>query len=305
MLAQPTRLDQISAFASDDWLFERKLDGLRCLAVRNGSEVELWSRNHLPFTARFPHVVAALRAVPADPFVFDGEVVAYAGDRTSFALLQNPSPETRPVYTAFDVLHLLGRDTRGLPLTERSSLLAMAARDAGEPIRVSEHLEGDPAELLAAACERGWEGLVAKRRSSPYRSGRSADWRKLKCSARQELVIGGWSDPTGSRIGFGALLVGYYDRDHLLRYAGRVGTGFDDRLLRQLHRDLHAIEIERSPFADVVPAKGVHWARPELVGEVEFTEWTRDGRLRHPRFAGLRPDKAAGEVVREDPGRLR
>jgi DNA ligase D-like protein (predicted ligase) len=302
MLAQPTRLpEQITVFRSGDWLYERKLDGLRCIAVRNSNVVELWSRNRLSFNARFTHVVLALRQLPVDRFVIDGEIAAFDGDRTSFSLLQNPGSETVPVYSVFDLLNLLGEDVRHLALTERTGLLAKALSGAGDPIRTTERVRGEPSELLAQACARGWEGLVAKRADGPYRMGRSPDWRKLKCSASQELVVGGWTDPSGARTGFGALLVGYYESDGRLRYAGRVGTGFDERLLRQMHRDLLARESRESPFSDPVPAKGVHWARPELVAQVDFTEWTRDGRLRHPRFAGLRPDKAATEVVREQP----
>jgi DNA ligase D-like protein (predicted ligase) len=306
MLAEPTRLpDQMSAFRSGDWLYERKLDGLRCIAVRNANVVELWSRNRLSFNARFPHVATALLRLPVDQFVLDGEIVALDGDRTSFSLLQNPRPETVPVYSVFDLLHLLGEDIRHLALTERTALLNKALNKelagAGGSIRGTERVRGDPSDLLSDACARGWEGLVAKRADGPYRTGRSPDWRKLKCSASQELVVGGWTDPSGARTGFGALLVGYYDSDGGLRYAGRVGTGFDERLLRQLHRDLLARERPESPFSDPVPPKGVHWARPELVAQVEFTEWTNDGKLRHPRFAGLRIDKAPTEVVRESP----
>jgi DNA ligase D-like protein (predicted ligase) len=300
MLAELTRLpDHVNTFRSGDWLYERKLDGLRCIAVRNSNVVELWSRNRLSFTARFPHVAAALRELPVDRFVIDGEVVAFDGDHTSFSLLQNPRPDTAPVYSVFDLLHLLGEDIRHLALTERTDLLAKAITGAGSQIRHTERVRGDPAQLLADACGRGWEGLVAKRADGPYRAGRSPDWRKLKCSASQELVVGGWTDPSGARTGFGALLVGYYDSAGRLRYAGRVGTGFDERLLRKLHHDLLASEVTTSPFFDPIPTKGVHWVRPELVAQVEFTEWTTDGKLRHPRFSGLRPDKTPTEVVRE------
>jgi DNA ligase D-like protein (predicted ligase) len=302
MLAEPTRLpDQLNVFRSGDWLYERKLDGLRCIAVRNSNRVELWSRNRLSFNARFPHVVAALLAVPVDRFVIDGEIAAFDGDRTSFSLLQNPRPGTVPQYSVFDLIHLLGEDVRHLGLTDRTALLTKALSSAGPPIRPTERIRGDPSELLSDACARGWEGLVAKRAEGPYRTGRSPDWRKLKCSASQELVVGGWTDPSGARTGFGALLVGYYDGDGQLRYAGRVGTGFDERVLRQIHRDLLARTSRESPFFDPVPPKGVHWVRPELVAQVEFTEWTNDGKLRHPRFAGLRSDKAPTEVVRESP----
>lgn len=307
MLAQPTRVpDQLGTFRQGDWLYERKLDGLRCLAVRNGAQVELWSRNRLSFTGRFPQVVSALRSLPGEPFVLDGEVVAFDGERTSFTLLQNPSPATQNVYSVFDLLHLLGRDVRHLTLEERADLLTRTLAEPADGLRLTERVGAGPtgppadaASLLATACGHGWEGLIAKRASSPYRAGRSPDWRKLKCSARQELVVAGWTDPSGARTGFGALLVGYYDDRQVLRYAGRVGTGFDEKQLRRLHDELVAIEVDRSPFEDRIPEKAVHWARPEMVAEVEFTEWTRDGRLRHPRFVGIRPDKSPADVVRE------
>ncbi len=305
MLAQSLRWPEEGApLRRDEWVFERKLDGLRAIAVRDGSSVELWSRNHLSFTRRFPGVVAALAALPVDSFVLDGEVAAFEGDRTSFQRLQSGevAPDgSEPVLVAFDLLVLLGRPTTGLPLTDRYQLLRQTLATPVEPsplLRLSEHLPGRAEELLARACAQGWEGLVAKKATSAYHSGRSPDWRKLKCSARQELVVGGWTDPSGARTGFGALLVGHYDGDRLI-YAGKVGTGFDERTLRSLHARLRDLAIERSPFSDPPREKGAHWARPALVAEVSFTEWTRDGRLRHPSFLGLRPDKDPAEVVRE------
>ena len=163
-------------------------------------------------------------------------------------------------------------------------------------------LQGEPSEVLDLACSSGWEGLVAKRIDSGYRSGRSQDWQKLKCTASQELVIAGWTEPRRSRVGLGALLVGYFDEAGHLRYAGKVGTGLSDDLLVELHQALRAREVSDSPFADPPRQGGTHWARPELVGEVAFSEWTRDGRLRHPSFQGLRPDKTAAEVRREVKG---
>ena len=290
-----------------EWIYERKLDGLRCVAVCTGGRVELWSRNHLSFGRRFPLVVAELADLGVRPMVLDGEVVAFDEDgNTSFQLLQAGGPGPDPVYVVFDLIHLLGRDTTVLPLTERADLLRRILPPRGSAVagphhlQVSEHLVGSPAELLDRACRQGWEGLVAKRADSRYRSGRTPDWRKIKCSARQELVIGGWTDPSGSRVGFGALLVGYH-RDGELRYAGRVGTGFDERTLRSLHSEMRRLEVPASPFIDLDRQPGTHWARPELVAEVAFTEWTRDGRLRHPSFLGLRPDKAPADVTREDP----
>jgi DNA ligase D-like protein (predicted ligase) len=283
-----------------DWQYERKFDGLRCVAVRNAGQVDLLSRNRLSFNARFPEVAVALAKLPSDRFVVDGELVAFDGDQTSFALLQSSPHPAHLTYCVFDLLRLGGRDTTGLTLTERQSQLAATLGEGHAPLSLVRPLEGRPPDLLDRACGLGWEGLIAKRINSPYRSGRSPDWQKLKCTASQELVIGGWTEPTRSRVGFGALLVGYY-ADGRLRYAGKVGTGFTNQLLRQLHQQLAGREIPDSPFADPVREKGAHWARPELVGEIAFTEWTSDGRLRHPSFHGLRPDKQAHEVRRETP----
>jgi DNA ligase D-like protein (predicted ligase) len=283
------------------WQYERKFDGLRGLAVRNGKRTDLLSRNRLSFNDRFPEVVSALANLPSANFVVDGEIVAFDGDQTSFHLLQSsPHPEGL-TYCLFDLLYLDGRDLTSLPLTQRQAFLAAVLAPGHRPLSLVKPLQGEPAVLLKRACSSGWEGLVAKRVNSPYRSGRSPDWQKLKCTASQELVVAGWTEPTRSRIGLGALLVGYYDDQGRLRYAGKVGTGFTNQLLRQLHGELLAREAPTSPFFDSVREKGAHWARPELVGEVAFTEWTEDGRLRHPSFQGLRPDKAATEVRREDP----
>jgi bifunctional non-homologous end joining protein LigD len=284
-----------------DWQYERKFDGLRCVAVRNATRVDLFSRNRLSYNARFPEVASALAKLPSARFVLDGELVAFDGDQTSFALLQSsPHPE-HLTYCVFDLLHLDGWDTTGLGLTERQARLAATLGAGHAPLSLVRPLDGRPADLLDRACGSGWEGLIAKRIDSPYRSGRSPDWQKLKCTASQELVIGGWTEPARSRVGLGALLVGYYDDHRRLRYAGKVGTGFSNQLLVQLHQDLLAREMADSPFADLIREKGAHWARPELVGAVAFTEWTTDGRLRHPSFQGLRPDKPAREVRRESP----
>ncbi|MGI8751853.1 MAG: non-homologous end-joining DNA ligase [Acidimicrobiales bacterium] len=299
MLAQAAKVtDHRTRGDRADWLYERKLDGLRTIAVRNGDDVELWSRNHQRFTHRFPGVVRALGNVAAGSFTIDGEIVAFDGERTSFGLLQR-GKGSEPIYCAFDLLQLLGRDTTGLPLADRKRLLAQALQGAPEPVRTVDPLDGDPDQMLTDACRSGWEGLVAKRADSIYHAGRSGDWLKLKCSASQELVVGGWTDPSGSRSGLGALILGYYDDGGSLRYAGKVGTGFNEAELRSLRARLDGLGTERSPFADPVPVKGSHWSRPELVAAVSFTEWTSDGRLRHPSFDGLREDKEPREVRRE------
>jgi bifunctional non-homologous end joining protein LigD len=284
----------------DGWVYERKLDGLRCIAVRRGDSVELYSRSRQSFTGRFGGITAAMGRLPADDVVLDGEIVALEGDRTSFALLQRPGSTATPLLFAFDILHLAGADLPGRPLLERKARLAEVVGER-DPIRPVRHLEGDAATLLRRACAAGWEGLIAKRADGPYRSGRSSDWLKLKCSASQELVIGGWTEPRGARTHFGAILVGYHDRQGL-RYAGKVGTGFDTATLADLHRRMVARERSTSPFVDRVREKAAHWTEPELVANIAFTEWTDDGKLRHPRYEGLRPDKDPGTVTRETPG---
>jgi len=283
-----------------DWIYERKLDGLRCVAVRNGGDVELWSRNHKSFNTRFPALAGALAELPVDNFTVDGELVAFDGnDFLGFGALQEHGSKVDVVYGIFDVLHLHGRDTRSLPLNERKKLLGTLLVPSPH-LHPLEALSDDPGALLPAACAQGWEGLVAKRPDGPYEAGRSTDWCKLKCTASQELVVGGWTDPHGARSGFGALLVGYYEGDQL-RYAGKVGTGFSVETIAGLSGRLSRFARDGSPFADSVAERGVHWVEPALVANIAFTEWTRDGRLRHPRFEGLRPDKDPATVVRERP----
>jgi bifunctional non-homologous end joining protein LigD len=295
MLATLVDADQWLAQRHDGWAFQRKLDGLRCVAVRNGDHVELWSRNHNSFNVRFPKVVADLRSQPVDNFTLDGELVAHNGkDFVGFGQLQQHGSTLEVIYCVFDVLHLVGNDTKDLPLDDRARLL----REAITPAAHLQLVEDIAKPSLPTACRKGWEGLIAKRRAAVYRAERSSEWVKLKCSASQELVIGGWTEPQGSRHGFGALLVGYYDGD-ALRYAGKVGTGYTEKTLASLSAELHKLERPTSPFDGAIREKGTHWAEPELVAEIAFTEWTRDGRLRHPRFEGLRPDKRATAVVRE------
>ena len=201
---------------------------------------------------------------------------------------------------AFDLLHLAGHDTTALPLHARRRLLRNAVGFHG-PLRLTPSRKREGERLFEEACKRGWEGLIAKRADAPYTHGRSRDWLKFKCSNQQEMVIGGFTAPQGARTEFGALLVGHYE-DGELRYAGKVGTGFDRATLAELGGRLRELERESSPFAEVKPLPaGTHLVEPELVAQVAFTEWTRDGRLRHPRFLGLRNDKPAREVVRERP----
>jgi DNA ligase D-like protein (predicted ligase) len=290
------------AFSDPGWIFERKLDGVRCLAHRDKRGVKLVSRTDRSMNADYPELVAALEAEPCEDFVVDGEVVAFDGRGiTSFSRLQRRHRQRVAIfYYVFDLLRLNGEDTRDLSLRERKAELRRALHFEG-PVRFSPHRNGHGEELFREACRKGLEGIMAKRADSTYRATRSSDWRKLKCHAEQELVIGGYTAPQGSRTDFGALLVGYFEDDRL-SYAGKVGTGFDQETLRELGERLRGLERDDPPFHDVHPIpRGTHWVEPKLVAQIAFTEWTRDGRLRHPRFLGLRTDKPAREVVRERP----
>jgi len=283
-----------------DWSYERKLDGLRCIAIRRGGELGLWSRNHNSFNSRFPAIANDLSGRALDQFAVDGEIVAFDGtDFRGFGDLQRHGRTMTAVFCVFDLLRVGGRDVTQLPLAERKARLRELIEPT-EQLSVVDPLPGDGISLLSDACAQGWEGLIAKRVASRYVSGRSLDWRKLKCTASQELVVGGWTEPQGSRQEFGALLVGYFDAVGL-RYAGKVGTGFDTPTLHQLGTELRRRERPTSPFTDLVRERRSHWVTPELVAAVSFSEWTRDGRLRHPRFEGLRTDKDPRDVVREQP----
>jgi DNA ligase D-like protein (predicted ligase) len=258
------------------------------------------SRNDLDLGGRYPEVREALAAQDHDRFAVDGEIVAFEGSQTSFARLAQRG--RRPVavfFYVFDLLWIDGYDVRALDLRSRKRLLRTALHFQ-DPLRLSSHRNRDGEALFTEACRKGWEGVVAKRADSPYRETRSRDWLKFKCEAGQELVIGGFTEPHGSRTDFGALLVGYFS-DERLQYAGKVGTGFDQATLDSLGERLRRLERTTSPFAEpeAIRERGVHWVTPELVAQLGFTEWTRAGRLRHPRFQGLRDDKPAADVVRE------
>jgi bifunctional non-homologous end joining protein LigD len=291
-------------FSDPAWLFERKLDGVRCIAHRDSSGVRLLSRTDRDMNGEYPKLAEALADQPSSDFVVDGEVVAF--DRrgvTSFSRLQRRHRERVAIFLyLFDMLRDDGVDVRKSPLRERKARLRRALR-FDDPIRFSAHRNEHGEELFEEACRKGLEGVIAKRADSPYRATRSRDWLKLKCHAEQELVIGGFTAPQGSRTDFGALLVGYFEGDSL-RYAGKVGTGFGRATLAELGATMRELETDENPFADVHPIpRGTRWVEPELVAQIAFSEWTRDGRLRHPRYLGLRDDKPARDVVREIPQR--
>lgn len=273
-------------FEDPAWVFEKKLDGIRLLAFKHGDEVRLYSRNRLPQNERYPELVAAIAALPLRDLVLDGE-----------ALGVWRAHEARG-YHVFDLLWRDGRDLRTLPLDERRALLD--ALPLAAPLwRVEELREPRPWER---ACREGWEGVIAKRRDSAYESRRSRAWLKMKCDASQELVVGGFTEPRGKRVGIGALLVGYFEDDEFV-FAGKVGTGLDTQLALSLRARLSALERPTSPFtrAFSLPRAGVHWVEPELVVAVSFMEWTAHDKLRHPRLTGVREDKLARDVRRERP----
>jgi bifunctional non-homologous end joining protein LigD len=287
-------------FSDPNWVFERKLDGLRCLAFKDKRGLRMLSRNKLSYDERFPAIARALEADTASDFVIDGEIVAFAHGKSTFETLQQRGEHPAQIYLyVFDILYAGGEDVGPLPWRERKALLRDTLRFDG-PVRLTQHRNRDGEKLFREACQKGWEGLIAKRADAPYKHGRSRDWLKFKCGFEQELVVGGYTAPRGSRTDLGALLVGHY-ADGKLRYAGKVGTGFTRATLRDLAGKLGKIERADSPFADQIRERDVTWVEPKLVAQIGFSEWTRDGRLRHPRFLGLRDDKAPEEVVREWP----
>ena len=266
-------------FIAPEWIFERKLDGIRLLAFKEGLKIRLLSRNRLP--QNLPRVAEAIAKLPVHDVILDGEVTWARGQVT---------------YHVFDVMWLEGRDVTLLTLDARRALLNELPLQS--PLsRVESLTDEKPWEH---ACNEGWEGVIAKRRDAQYEHRRSKHWLKMKCEAAQELVVGGFTDPQGKRVGLGALLVGYFDGDHFV-FAGKVGTGFDTKLLLDLRSRLDALEISKPPFTKAVglPRVRAHWVRPEVVVQVAFIEWTVHGKLRHSRLLGLRTDKAAREVVRE------
>jgi bifunctional non-homologous end joining protein LigD len=288
-------------FSDPAWVFEPKLDGIRTLALKQGPRVRLMSRNRLSLNERFPEIRRAVAELELESAVLDGEVAVVTGGISRFQSLQRHLLEGGGgslAYFVFDAPQLAGYDITRLPLPVRKDLLGRVVRSTATIELVAYRAEFGEA-FLEEACEKGWEGVIAKRASSGYVPGRSKEWLKFKCSKEQEFVVGGFTDPQGSRTGFGALVIGYYE-DGKLRYAGKVGTGYNTALLAMLHGQLTKLEQETSPFEGDPPVrKAVHWVRPEIVVQIGFSEWTRDGRLRHPRFLGIRDDKTAHQVVRE------
>jgi len=265
-------------FVGPDWIFERKYDGIRLLAYKDGEEVRLYSRNRLPHD--YPDIVAAIKSLPVRNVILDGEITW----RHDWA------------YHVFDVMWLDGRDLTKVPIEERRALLGNLPFQM--PMKRVATLDDD--KPWERACAEGWEGVIAKRLGSPYEHRRSKHWLKMKCEASQDFVVGGFTDPLGKRVGLGALLVGYYDGDDFV-FAGKVGTGFDTKLLNDLRTRLDATEIAKPPFtrATGLPRVRAHWVEPKIVVQVAFIEWTVHGKLRHSRLLGVHYSKPAHAVTRE------
>jgi bifunctional non-homologous end joining protein LigD len=296
-------------FSREGWLFEPKFDGERCLAFGRGrGGLELLSRNRKPQNGRYPELVEAFERQSTRRFIADGEIVTFKGGVTSFSKLQKRMQVTHPSaalrrevpvwFYLFDLLYIDRYDIQRVPLRYRKELLGGAFKFR-EHLRFTTHREKEGEAYYREACRRGWEGIIAKDSASEYVSKRTRAWLKFKCTHEQEFVIAGYTDPRGRRHGFGALLLAYYDRGRLV-YVGKVGTGFDEATLRRLGRRLRELETTTAPVVGTgLPRRGVHWVKPALVAEVGFTEWTPEGKLRHPRFVGLRDDKSPKEIVKE------
>jgi bifunctional non-homologous end joining protein LigD len=295
----------------DDWLHEMKFDGYRILCRIAARRATLWSRNAHDWTARFPGIAGAAARLPVREALLDGEIaVLLPNGTTSFQALQNAlsgGDQGRLVYFVFDLLHLDGQNLTGAALEARKAALEKLLRSLRNgSIRYSSHVVGKGDAFFRRACRLSLEGIVSKRRDRPYEPGRGHDWLKVKCVREQELVVGGFTEPKGSRRGLGALVLGVYDGEGNLVYAGKVGTGFTGASAMRLRERLDRLRIRDSPFRlRPLGTAEARWVKPELVAEVAFTEWTEDGRLRHPAFKGLREDKPAREIVRERPRDLR
>jgi bifunctional non-homologous end joining protein LigD len=292
---------------SSEWVYEIKLDGYRMLSRIEGGEVRLFTRNGNDWSPKLPNLVKAMSSMRLKSGWFDGEIVVLdEKGLPDFQALQNAFDSARTqniIYYLFDVPFYDGFDLRRVPLTKRRELLSTVLESSSsQHIRFSEVFDVPAADIITSACRLGLEGVIGKRKTSPYVSRRSPDWIKLKCMQRQEFIIGGYTDPKGSRAGVGSLLLGFYDKDKKLRYAGNVGTGFSEKTLRNLKTELDSLIVDHCPFVDTSGIdKKSHWVSPELVAEVSFGEWTRDGHIRHSVFRGLRTDKKPDTIVREKP----
>jgi bifunctional non-homologous end joining protein LigD len=287
-----------------EWVHETKYDGYRILCFKDGAAVKLLTRNGNDYSSKFPSVVDEIRRLRAKRAVLDGELAAVVGKTTDFQALQNAMKEGTFAairYFLFDILSLDGKDLRSRPLLERKAILkSLLSSNRGRHCKYSPHTQGNGTKIFLKACESGFEGIISKNGLAPYRGSRSLDWRKVKCVLRQEFVVGGYTDPAGSRSHFGSLLLGYYEKGELI-YCGNVGTGFTAASLKEVSAALVRLKTQDCPFSPCpTRSKSVHWVKPALVAEIQFHQWTRDGILRQPSFKGLRMDKAAIQVKKEN-----
>ena len=297
-----------SAPAGDVWLHELKFDGYRMICHLHRGNARFWSRNQKDWTEKFPNLSKALKALPVSAAILDGEIVVVDKEgRSSFQKLQQSMKggAVTFIFQIFDLIYLDGYNLTRVPLRERKALLEelLVGTKAGGPLRYSDHVVGNGAQFFKQACEYGIEGIISKLADSVYESTRSRSWQKVKCNKRQEFVIAGYTPSKKDFPGFGSLILGVYDKGKFI-YSGRVGTGFSIKQRLELQKKLDRISQPAMPFATKPKDPGLrdaHWAKPELVGEVEFTEWTEEGSIRHPSFQGLREDKKAKDVVREKP----
>lgn len=304
MLATLTKV----VFSDSAWLYERKLDGMRCLVHKDGDQITIWSRNKVLQNDVFPELVTALKKYHSD-FILDCEVVSFEGTKTSFERLgfrmhvQNPEPKlirAVPVLAyVFDILYLNGYDLSKLPLLLRKKVLKENFKFT-KPFKLLTYRKANGTKYFEYARQHGWEGIIGKRMDVGYEHKRSKHWLKFKCIQGQEFVIGGFTLPRGERLKFGALLLGYYENGKF-KYAGRVGTGFDSDMLLSLHTQMRFLITKDSPFVDFSDDADTVWLKPKIVAQVELTEWTSDGKLRHPTFLGIRTDKTAKSIIREIP----
>lgn len=320
-IAQPSFVPLMLATLTDEyfdnpqWIYEHKFDGVRCLAIKKNGKVTLYSRNKNVMNTSYPEIARALEQEKSDNFTIDGEIVAKEKGLSDFELLQSrinlqnvskiaQREKLIPIaFCIFDIIYVDGYDIRHVPLLARKKILKKLLR-YNKVLLYTEHVVDKGIEFFHKACKSKWEGVIPKKADSIYEGRRSRNWLKFKCIMKQELVIGGFTTPKGSRSDFGALLVGYYDKGKL-KFAGKVGTGYTQEILRMLGKKMRALEIKKCPFSNYdEPTAGVHWIKPKLVAEFQFANWTRDNKLRVGRYKGLRTDKNAKDVVKETPKHL-
>ncbi|EKE21245.1 MAG: hypothetical protein ACD_7C00303G0002 [uncultured bacterium] len=289
-------------FSDKDWIYEEKFDGIRCLAVKKNEEVTLFSRNKNKLNETYPELVEEFKKQKTKNFMLDGEIVAFEKGKTSFSKLQQVKRKKIKVYIyVFDLLFFEKFDLRNQKLIDRKKILKQKFKFSNA-FRYTTHIDKNGEAYYKKACKKGWEGIIAKNKDSKYLSKRTRDWLKFKCSKRQEFVIAGYTDPQGSRVGFGSLLIGYFDKKRF-KFAGKAGTGYDTEFLKEFSKKLKKIETKKTPFKEKISHKNKHFVQLKYVADVGFSQWTKDGKLRHPRYIGLRSDKSPKEVVRESKGR--